>query len=606
MEPDLASGEIHRAQFRTTLRGFDPAEVTQRIEVLAGEIEKLREQRDRLTARLGEYADRDLVTEFDEVGREVASVLQAAREAAETMRQRASLDAAQWRAEAMAVSETTLQEARSDAEALRGDAWATGTELLNQTLAELRQLRQNAERDVLTVMGEAEREAHRLTSSARREAEEAIRVASMDAEKISSQATKRHDEIIEQAHRAAEAAQERTLALEERREELLEELEHARATLNRLETTLEERREGIEHLPEPTSSVKVIGTRREPESPPPHEWEPGETVRVIQRGQRGQEGPEPLADEVAGDVARIKERSEPEPAPEPAPEPEPAAVEAEPVEEEAAPEPEPEAGPVEQAAEAEEEPDSHQLPVWAQPKADDVGALFASLRGGAESGDEAPSGPVHEEVVAEAAPEPRADASGWIEEREARLLPISNRALRGVKKAVTEAQNIALDSLRTDETWGPDGKGLADAMRADLIGLWAESYAAGHAAAEEMTGERLKRPETPQSEAADSFGAALADAIDGALSDAGPGLRERQSAASRVFRGWRTDEAERRIREMALRGYHSGITESVGAGVELQWVSAGIPCSKCSAAATEPAANLPPIHAGCSCTLVAV
>lgn len=604
MEPDVAAGEIHSARFRTVLRGFDPGEVTQRIEVLAAEIEKLREQRDRLSARLGEYADRDLASEFDNVGREVASVLQAAREAAESMRQRASLDAAQWRAEAMTEAETMVKEARSDAEALRGDAWATGTELLNQTLAELRQLRQNAERDVLTVMGEAEREAHRLTSAARREAEEAIRMASMDAEKMSSQATKRHDEIIEQAHRAAEAAQERTRALEERREELLEELEHARATLNRLETTLEERREGVEHLPEPTSSVRVIGTRREPEKPPPQTWEPGETVRVIQRGPRAGVGPEPLADEVADDVARIKERS----VPEPEPTREPAPLEGEEPEEPTA-EPEVEVISEEPAPEEGTGPDSHQLPSWARPRGDDVGALFASLRG-SESGDdtnpEPAPGPALTEEEADSAPS-SAETAGWIEEREVRLLPISNRALRGVKKAVTEAQNVALDSLRTDESWGPDERSLADTMRADLIGLWAESYAAGHAVAEEMTGERLKRPDTPHSDAADDFGVALANAIDGALTEAGAGLRERQSAASRVFRGWRSDEAERRIRELALRGYHSGITESVGgADAQLEWVSAGTPCSACSEAAAEPAANLPPIHAGCGCTLVAV
>ncbi len=603
MEPDLAPEEIQRAQFRTVLRGFDPGEVTQRIEVLAAEIEKLREQRDRLNARLGEYADRDLASEFDNVGREVASVLQAAREAAESMRQRASLDAAQWRAEAMAEAETVVKEARSDAEALRGDAWATGTELLNQTMAELRQLRQNAERDVLTVMGEAEREAHRLTSAARREAEEAFRVASMDSEKISSQATKRHDEIIEQAHRAAEAAQERTRALEERREELLEELEHARATLTRLETTLEERREGIEHLPEPTTSVRVIGTRREPEKPPLQTWEPGETVRVIQRGQREGVGPEPLADEVADDVARIKQRTEP--VPEPAPEPAPIEVEEQ---EAAAAEPVVETIAEDLAPSEATEADSHQLPSWARPRGDDVGALFASLRGSEPEVDADPE-PAPEPALAEESaddPPSSAETTGWIEEREVRLLPISNRALRGVKKAVTEAQNLALDSLRTDESWGPDEKSLADTMRADLIGLWAESYAAGHAVAEEMTGERLKRPDTPHSDAADVFGVALAKAIDGALTEAGASLRERQSAASRVFRGWRTDEAERRIRELALLGYHSGITESVGTDAHLEWVSAGTPCSACSRAAAEPTENVPPIHAGCGCTLVAV
>jgi hypothetical protein len=192
-----------------------------------------------------------------------------------------------------------------------------------------------------------------------------------------------------------------------------------------------------------------------------------------------------------------------------------------------------------------------------------------------------------------------------MEERDSRLLPITNRALRGVKKSVTEAQNIALDSLRTDDDWRPDGVLLAETMRADLIGLWAESYAAGHSAAEGMTGSRLKRPDTPHSDAADGFGSALASAIDGAMRDAGDGMRERQSAASRVFRGWRTDEAERRIRELAFRGYHLGVKESVGDG-DLEWVSSGVPCSACRDAASSPSANIPPIHAGCGCTLVAV
>ena len=146
---------------------------------------------------------------------------------------------------------------------------------------------------------------------------------------------------------------------------------------------------------------------------------------------------------------------------------------------------------------------------------------------------------------------------------------------------------------------------MAETLRADLIGLWAESYSAGHAVAEVMTGERLKRPDTPPSDAAETFGTALADAIDGALTEAGPDLRERQSAASRVFRGWRTDEAERRIRDLALRGYHSGITESVGDEGRLAWVSAGVPCSACSQAAADPESNIPPVHAGCGCTLVA-
>ena len=609
MELDLAPEEIRRAQFRTVLRGLDAAEVTEYLGRLAGAIESLVEQRDRLASRLGEYADRDLKSEFEDVGREVASVLQSAREASESMRERASVDAARWRAEAIGEAETLLKDARNDAEALRGDAWATGTELLNQTQALIRQTRQDAERDVLTVMGEAERDAHRLTSSARREAEEIVRSAAMDSEKTTVQATKRHDEMIEQAHRAAESAQERTRALEERREELLEELEHARSTLNRLEGSLEERREGLHVIAEPSSSVRIVApaARHEPEAPPARgTWQPGETVRIIQSEQRQQMAdPEPLADEVAADVERMKHKGiESEAAAEP----------------EQVPEAEPDSEPVAEEAKGDAEPGQQPTapePPPTQRVSDDLGDLFAALRGGdtSDAPDPAPKAGT-EAAEAKPAPQPSAQATSsptaddelsvWMEERETRLLPITNRALRGVKKSVTEAQNIALDSLRTDEDWKPDGGMLAEAMRADLIGLWAESYSAGHVVAEEMTDSRLKRPDTPHSDAADGFGRALASAIDGALGGAGESLRDRQSAASRVFRGWRTDEAERRIRELALRGYHLGLMDSVGTGGDLEWVSSGVPCTACRDAASHPSENVPPIHAGCGCTLVAV
>jgi hypothetical protein len=184
------------------------------------------------------------------------------------------------------------------------------------------------------------------------------------------------------------------------------------------------------------------------------------------------------------------------------------------------------------------------------------------------------------------------------------LLPITNRALRGVKKAVTDAQNVALDNLRTDESWQPESSDLAEMLQADLKGLWAESYSAGHSAAEEMTGSRLKRGDTPSSKAADEFGEDLAGAVSNALIDAGEGLRARQTAASRVFRGWRTDEAERRVRQLALTGYHRGLSDSVGDANGLEWVASGTPCSACRDAASEPGAHLPPIHAGCECTLV--
>ena len=606
MASDLTPDEIRDARFRTSLRGLNSSAVTAFLNKVADEMSAIIEQRDRMSAMVGEHAERDLESEFESVGREVSAVLQAAREAAEAMRERASLDATRWRSESMAEAEKVRREAKSDAEALRGDAWTTGTELLTQTMNEIKRLRQDAERDVLTIMGEAEREAHRLTSSARREAEDLVRGAAMDAEKVTAEATKRRDELIEQAHRQAAAAEERTRALEERRAILLEELEAVRSTLTRLEGTLEERRDDLNLSVGESTSVKVV------QPPPPSDrgtWAPGETVRIVPQDKEppAKTEPEDVILEALGEPTPAP-LLEPEPTPAPLLEPEPTPaplLEPEPA---AAPEPEP--GPEPEPAPEPEPTPAPLLEPASDP--DDVGALFASLRTG--SAPMVPEAKPAQRVAKriDPAPTPKfpettmtaAAAIDWIEGRDGRLLPITNRALRGVKKAVTDAQNVALDSLRTDKDWLPDGTDLADGMRADLIGLWAESFSAGHDAAEEMVDVKLKRPDTPPSDAADSFGYLLAELVNEALVDAGDGQRERQSATSRVFRAWRSDEAERRIRDLAISGYHEGIVGSTPSKHEIRWVPAGTPCTACQEAAEDPRATLPPVHAGCSCTIV--
>ena len=527
MDHETTADAIRHAQFRNALRGIDRSEVEGYLDGVATRVEQLEAENERLKTQLGDAASRDLESEFDRVGREVSGILQAAREAADSMRERASLDASRWRSESMAESEATRRDAAADAEALRRDAWTTGTELLEQTVAESTRDREEAERDVLTIMGEAEREAHRLTSGARRDAEDQLRSASMDAEKLFSEATNRSDDIITAATKQASASQERTRALEQRREELLEELENVRSTLTRLEGSLEDKRDSLDLSAASTTSVKVV-----PPSQPSKvgTWDPGETVRLVE--------------------ADDKFVTPPERRPEPVPPLDPKPV--------TAPEPEtltePDSPPT-QELDPEDEPE----PPKTNSK-DDVGALFASLRGNESTESVEKSS---EPTRVEEASAPVLEGKDWIEERDARLLPITNRALRGTKKAISELQNIALDSLRTEEDWHPDTAEFAEALQADLIAVWAESFACGHGVAEEMTGSKLKRPPTPQSDAIDEFASSLGTALTAALDEVGEGQRERQSAASRMFRVWRTDEAERRIRELAIHGYEQGIEVSV-------------------------------------------
>lgn len=565
MAPEVTPDEIRNAEFRNTLRGFDRYQVQALLEAIASRIEELEAERENLEARVAESPSQDLQSEFEEVGREVTSILQVAREAADAMRERASLDAARWRREATEEADTTRREAAVDAEAMRRDAWVTGTELLEQAQETAEAMRAAAERDVLTVMGEAEREAHRLTSGSRREAEDLVRNANMEAEKIIAEAATRRNEIIDSANRQASSAQERARALENRRDELLEELENVRATLTRLEGSLEERRGALDLTREPDPSVRVV----HPPAEAKRDWQVGETVRVVRTDDRDESGREDdIANELSDQVARIQEatpRQEQESRPEPGPEdPEPSEQQSEPVGPPAiTPEPE--------DRQAEEEPVE---PI--EPEEDeDLETLFASLRGGgdtATTGPEAPEEPTSSEDQQEAAEErddgDADDGTDWIAVRESRLLPITNRALRAVKKAMTDVQNVALDSLRTDEDWQPDEKTIARAVHAELLAVWSESFAVGHSVAEDMEGEKLTRPKTPVSNADKEFASDLAAAVAESLDQAGDGPRERQSAASRVFRVWRSDEAERRIRDIAIRAYEMGIegSRSVTAG----------------------------------------
>lgn len=553
MPSELTPDGIRGAEFRTTLRGLDRAEVENFLAAVAGRVEQLEESIHKLRAELDESLGPDLGAEFEKVGNEVAAILQAAREAAESMRERASIDAARWRREATEESETMRREAAADAEALRRDAWVTGSELLEQAQVNAEAMRATAERDVLTVMGEAEREAHRLTSGARRESEDLVRNASMDAEKITADAAKRRDEIIDGANRQAAAAQERARALENRRDELLEELENVRATLTKLEGSLEERREALDltNAPEP-SSVRVV----HPPAEAKEQWELGETVRVVHPDHGPRTDPDAvMADEVSDQVARIQ-RSDPEPTRDQS---EPESPSVEPDREVSAP--------VEARSEIQSEPEPEPKLRQETGTGDDVGALFAALRGGADTAPDTglPDQAVPEEAVGEESGEDQSPDEGgtdWIAVRDSKLLPISNRALRGVKKAMTEVQNVALDNLRTDGDWEPNERAIAESVHAELVGVWTESFAAGHAVAEEMAGSKLKRPSTPASKADAEFASDLATAVTSALQSAGDGPRERQSAASRVFRVWRSDEAERRIRDIAILGYETGIEQS--------------------------------------------
>ncbi|MCO6501762.1 MAG: DivIVA domain-containing protein, partial [Acidimicrobiales bacterium] len=86
MPSEIPPSEIRQAQFRTVLRGLDRAEVEAFLHRVADRIEELERQVADL-ANLAETKGPDWEDEFDTLGREVTNILQAAREAAEVMRE---------------------------------------------------------------------------------------------------------------------------------------------------------------------------------------------------------------------------------------------------------------------------------------------------------------------------------------------------------------------------------------------------------------------------------------------------------------------------------------------------------------------------------------
>ena len=639
---DLVSpDQIRNRSFQTTFRGFDRIEVTEFLEKVSSTIEFLDRERARVGAQSTEQVDGDLQSEFQRVSSEIGELLEAARVAAEGMRDRAAAEAAEWRRSAEEDSTSLRKEAQADAEALRGDAWSTSKEMLDQSQAEARRIHEAAERDALAVVGHSERESHRTLASARREAEEQLRNSKMESERLLVEARSKHDDIIETARKQADAAQERARALEVRRDELLAELETVRSRIHAMEADIEERREPVPVEPTQPASVRLIPADRSDEAKPKGStqgWSPTDTIKIIPAEGKRMDRDEPvdaalLADEVRRlrDEAAMAELAADQD--EPAVEDEEDQVESPVlVEEEEPAEPsddEPAAPPAEVRQPVADEPSGQtQDKPWA------LDSLFATLRSEpaevpTAAAAEYPPEPAVEEVGKAGPEEPELDepspapgADNAIGERDRLLLPITNRVLRGVKRQLTEAQNITLEDVRVNEKWNPESVDLADRIRGDLVVLVQESFAAGHSAAGAGLGADVIRPKPSKSDIpdhSDEFSVALADALAHVAESAGEqGPRALSASLSRVYRAWRTDEAERRLREYAARAFHRGVLAggARAGATKVRWVLSGRGCTTCRAAGKVGTVaidsdfpgidGVPPVHPGCACTIVPV
>ena len=399
---------------------------------------------------------------------------------------------------------------------------------------------------------EAERDALRLTSDSRRDKEELLRVARLEADGIIEEARTESDGVMIAANKQAEAAQERARALEDRRSELLSELEATRTSISQLEDEIDSRRQALE-TPEPMPEP-------EPEPRSHHSLDSG-SVKIVAPSKVVTLRPvDP--DELVADVEAIRFANESKAREQvPAEEPQTVAV--------IAPPPPPPPPPLVSVAtparvmEAEPEPEAApEIAVASEAAAgsstDEIGSLFARLR------DDTAEQPVVKLAEAgagvqpepeptrksESKPKPKAKSGATQKQQpavdvvtaqqteaasvlDAPLSPLAaqNAALKAIKRSLVDLQNETLEALRTDETWMPD-EGFTDRFEEPFADL-GESVDADAAA-----------------DAGRAFASDLHDAVTSAIEAEraqGAGSRAVASTASKVFRTWRSDEAERRL-----------------------------------------------------------
>lgn len=650
MAEDLTPAEIRARKFRTSRRGYDRSEVNAFLEQVATRVGTLEGELGAIGQRLNQLGIAELPNlrdELEDIGVEIQAVLDAAMNAAEGVRTRAAADA-----------EEAVVEADRASQELRGDAWKTGSELLYQAQEHSNRLVSEAREDALFIRAEAEQDAKRLVSDARRQADDYVRSSREDGERIVVIAKAESEAILEGARQSAEKAQERARALENRRSELLNELEAAESAIREIETTRTERETVAEtgvrlitpdadkrtHWPEDEGAVRILpASPPEPAAPEPVDAEA--MAAEVEQMRAGVTLPQPVEiDETdGGDEAETIATDEFEPV---------AAADvadagAEQVEETAVGQdaivaaedlPQDDAAAAQQDA-SEDAP--HEGPAEAEPYVEDkvtiveatrdIDALFARLRQQPEP--EPVVAPIESPPAAESVEESAADVpppslhvvppvevADDFERRERMLLPIENRGLRGLKRRIVELQNRVLEELRTSSGEWRLGRALVIEMMGDeLDAVLQDSFQAGHAAAAESVGK--EQPQVtggPEQGAAEMFTTDLHRDVQAVIGrGSGGGSRRLSSDVGRVFRNWRTDEAERHVRQAARRAFNDGLLagyERLGVP-RVEIAAPGRPCGACSAnsgVSWVPGDDLPegvaipPVGPSCAAILVAL
>lgn len=530
MADNVTPSQVRARRFGAARRGYDRAEVEQYLASVADEIERLRSKLESRPGKLlavGLDDPEALALELDIIGGEVATILEAARAAADGMRTRAASDVEHWRATTETEVSELVRDASEQSHSMRASAWNEGSSMLSASVAEANQHLDSAKEDALFIRAEAERQALRLTGDAKRDREESLRAARIEAEQILETSKAESAGILDAASRQAEQAQERARALEDRRSELLAELESTRESIGQLETEIESKRQELE-TPVAVSEHDLGGLS--------HQVVDGGSVRIVTPSKTVPLEPVD-AEEFVAEVKALRSSTTVVRAAEPV------VVTTETIAV-IAPPPSPEPAVAPPVSEPPRLVEVREAPAESSPSdgGDEIGSLFAELRAATETvkneGQHGSTGTSLSEKEETSTEDDPAQGDQADDEGSASLIPLQNAALKVIKRTLVDLQSDALENLRIDDAWEP-AKLFTNRFKAPYAEL-----------ASGITGSKNDQG------AAASFSSDLHAAISSAVGrarESGAGERQIASDVSRVFRMWRADEAERRVIDTAQK-----------------------------------------------------
>ena len=610
MSEQILSDRSEALSFSRSFFGYDPLEVRAFVTKMNVQLEQMRARRGPSVSGNGVVRDDDLAVLIDSTVRDISDVLEAARAAAQKIRDRAEHEASDGLAAAAEQTRTLLAAAEAEAFALRKAAWDTSTEVLESAKVEGARMRTAAERDALEIIGNAERNAHRKLAAARRDSENAIQAADLEGERLRGAALEAGQQLIRAAKDREASVEEQVAALELRYQELLREFEDLQTKLegppeqsptNQISAVRVIRPGGVARgEAEFIGGIDSIKDVAAPTRNRTSNWADGSgSVRLIET-PNVRARVEVDAQELADEVARLREvdagavvasGSDPESKGEDDWS-EPGRLISVPAA-------------TARGTEAGREVAAARAPtgVGASRSTDELGVLFLQLR---TKKSKIAKGPAEDSASRE--------SRSPLDQYDRALLPVTNRALRAVKRQLTDVQSEQSRALEEHpEDWQPERSVLASYLVHALSVMEREAFERGYAAAEETTGSRLPvlRGDTAARGSA-TFVDALFEEVSKTVEEgresgrSGPDL---VYAVSRVYRVWRTDEAERRLRFLAGRAYHQGFLQGLGeAGVYEFRVEVNKGCEDCASLVgvvlTEDEVPVVPLHSECRCTIL--